>query len=254
MAKLPKKFTDRVRARLRHFQNIAVTQRTRDVSEADTVTLVKDILAEVFGYDKYAELTSEHQIRGTFCDLAVETDGAVRFLIEVKSAGSTLSEAHLRQAVNYGAHKGIEWIVLTNAVEWRFYKVKFAQPIDWDEVVRICLPDINLRSEDDLEKLFLLAREGLAADAISAFHQQSQLFNPFTVAQIAMSESVVAVVRRELRKAFPDLKIDADDVEEMLRTHVVKRELVDGDKATDAKDRLKKAAQKVQRAARKAAA
>lgn len=253
MAKLPKKFTDRVRARLKHFQTIAVTQRTRDVSEADTVTLVKDILAEVFGYDKYSELTSEHQIRGTFCDLAVETDGVIRFLIEVKSAGSTLNESHLRQAVNYGAHKGIEWIVLTNAVEWRFYRVKFAQPLDWDEVVRICLPDINQRSEDDLEKLFLLAREGLAADAISAFHQQSQLFNAFTVAQIAMSESIVNLVRRELRKAFPDLKVDAEDVEEMLRTHVIKRELVDGEKASDAKDRLKKGVQKVQRAAKKAA-
>ncbi|TAJ62276.1 type I restriction enzyme HsdR N-terminal domain-containing protein [Brevundimonas sp.] len=254
MAKLPKKFTDRVRARLRHFQTIAVAQRSRDVSEADTVTLVKDILAEVFGYDKYAELTSEHLIRGTYCDLAVQTDGVVRFLIEVKSAGSTLSEAHLRQAVNYGAHKGIEWIILTNAVEWRFFKVKFAQPIDWDEVVRICLPDINLRSEDDMEKLFLLAREGLAADAISAFHQQSQLFNPFTVAQIAMSEPVVAIIRRELRKAFPDLKIDAETIEDMVRANVIKRELVDGDKANEAKDRLKKAAQKAQRLAKKAAA
>ncbi len=252
-AKFPKKFTDRVRPRLKHFQAIAVNQKARDVSEADTVTLVKDILAEVFGYDKYTELTSEHQIRGTFCDLAVQTDGAVRYLIEVKSAGSTLSEAHLRQAVNYGAHKGIEWIILTNAIEWRFYRVKFAQPIDWDEVVRICLPDINTRSEDDLEKLFLLAREGLATDAISAFHQQTQLFNPFTVAQIAMSEPVVSTIRRELRKAFPDLKVDPEAVEELMRLHVVKRELVDGEKATEAKDRLKKAAQHAARAAKKAA-
>jgi hypothetical protein len=253
MAKLPKKFVDRVRGRLKHFQTIVVTQRARDVSEADTVTLVKDVLAEVFGYDKYAELTSEHQIRGTFCDLAVQTDGVVRFLIEVKSAGSTLNEAHLRQAVNYGAHKGIEWIVLTNAVEWRFYRVKFAQPLDWDEVVRICLPDINPRSEDDLEKLFLLAREGLAADAISAFHQQTQLFNPFTVAQVTMSESVMGAIRRELRKAFPELKVDVEDVAQLLHDHVIKRELVAGDKATEATDRLKKATQKNERAARKAA-
>ncbi|MND78121.1 hypothetical protein D3C80_698290 [compost metagenome] len=253
MAKLPKRFTDRVRSRLKHFQGIAVAQRARDVSEADTVTLVKDILAEVFGYDKYSELTSEHQIRGTFCDLAVQTDGAIRFLIEVKSAGSTLSEAHLRQAVNYGAHKGIEWIVLTNAVEWRFYRVRFAQPIGWDEVVSICLPDISTRSEDDLQKLFLLAREGLAADAISAFHQQGQLFNAFTVAQTLMSEPVVTAIRRELRRAFPELKVDPEAVEEMVRQHVVKRELVDGDKACEARDRLKKAAQKAQRAARKAA-
>ena len=120
MAKLPKKFTDRVAARLKGYQNIVVSHRTRDVSEADTVTVVKDVLADVFGYDKYAELTSEQQIRGSFCDLAVQIEGKIRFLIEVKSAGSTLSEAHLRHALNYGAHQGIEWIILTNAVEWRF--------------------------------------------------------------------------------------------------------------------------------------
>jgi hypothetical protein len=44
--------------------------KDRDVSEADTVTIVKDLLAEVFGYDKYAELTGEFAIRGTYCDLA----------------------------------------------------------------------------------------------------------------------------------------------------------------------------------------
>ncbi|MDB5437842.1 MAG: hypothetical protein JWM33_269 [Caulobacteraceae bacterium] len=143
MAKLPKKFIDRVQARLKPYQAIVVSHRTRDVSEADTVTVVKDVLADVFGYDKYAELTSEQQIRGTYCDLAVQIDGKIRFLIEVKGAGSTLSEAHLRQAVNYGAHQGIEWIILTNAVEWRFYKVTFAQPISWEEITRICLPEIN---------------------------------------------------------------------------------------------------------------
>jgi len=252
MTKLPKKFTDRVRAKLKHYQSIAETQRARDVSEADTVTLVKDILADVFGYDKYSELTSEHQIRGTFCDLAVQTEGAVRYLIEVKSAGSSLNDNHLRQAVNYGAHKGIEWIVLTNAVEWRFFKVKFAQPIDWEEVVRICLPDMNARSEDDLQKLFLLAREGLAADAITSFHQQSQLFNAFTVAQITMSEPVIGLIRRELRKAFPELKVDVEAIGDLMRSQVIKRELVDGDKAAEARDRLKKAAQRAQRAAKRA--
>jgi len=105
-----------------------------------------------------------------------------------------------------------------------------------------------------MEKLFLLAREGLAADAISAFHQQSQLFNPFTVAQIAMSEPVVALIRRELRKAFPDLKIDVETIDDMVRAQVIKRELVDGDKANEAKDRLKKAAQKAQRLAKRVAA
>ena len=74
MFKIPKKVQERFSDRIRPFQKIAEQQKAKDVSEADTVTVVKDILAEVFGYDKYQELTSEHQIKGTFCDLAVKID------------------------------------------------------------------------------------------------------------------------------------------------------------------------------------
>jgi len=251
MAKLPKKFCDRVAARLKAYQGVVVSHRSRDVSEADTVTVVKDVLADVFGYDKYTELTSEHQIRGTFCDLAIQIDGKVRFLIEVKSAGSTLSDAHLRQAVNYGAHQGIEWIILTNAVEWRFYKVNFGQPISWDEITRICLPDIAPRNQNDLEKMFLLAREGLASDAINAFHQHQQLVNQYTLGQLVQTDAVVAVLRKELRRLFPDLKIEPADLADLLVNGVLKREVVDGDKVEEAKARIKKAGQKIARAAKK---
>jgi hypothetical protein len=254
MTKLPKKFCDRVAAKLKPYQAIVVSHRSRDVSEADTVTVVKDVLADVFGYDKYAELTSEHQIRGTFCDLAVQIEGKVRFLIEVKSAGSTLSDAHLRQAVNYGAHQGIEWIVLTNAVEWRFYKVNFGQPISWDEITRICLPDLNPRHQNDLEKMFLLAREGLSGDAISAFHQHQQLVNQYTLGQLVQTDTVVAALRKELRRLFPDLKIEPADIADLLVNGVLKREVVDGDKVEDAKTRIKKAGQKIARAVKKAEA
>lgn len=253
MAKLPKRFTDRVASRLKAYQTVVLSHRSRDVSEADTVTVVKDVLADVFGYDKYTELTSEQQIRGTFCDLAVQIDGKVRFLIEVKSAGSSLSEAHIRQAVNYGAHHGIEWIILTNAVEWRFYKVSFGQPISWDEVTRLCLPDLSARNQNDLERMFLLAREGLPVDAISAFHQHQQMVNQYTVAQLLQSPPALAFLRKELRRLFPDIKVGEADLADILANSVLKREVVDGDKVEDAKTRIKKAGQRLARADKKAA-
>jgi hypothetical protein len=252
MTKVPKKFSDRVVAKLKPYQAIAISHRSRDVSEADTVTLIKDILADVFGYDKYSELTSEQQIRGTFCDLAVQIEGKIRFLIEVKSAGSTLNDNHLRQAVNYGAHQGIEWIILTNAVEWRFYKVTFSQPISYDEITRFCLPDLNPRSIDDLSKMFLLAREGLPIDAISAFHQHQQIANQYVIGQILLSDPVVATVRREMRRLFPELRIEPEAISDLLVNGVIKREVVEGDKAQDAKQRIKKVSQKLDRAAKKA--
>ncbi|WP_281405290.1 hypothetical protein [Mesorhizobium sp. 8] len=44
MTKLPKKFVERITADLKKYQKIAAAQQKADVAEADTVTLVKDIL------------------------------------------------------------------------------------------------------------------------------------------------------------------------------------------------------------------
>lgn len=253
MAKFPKKFTDRISSRLKHFQNVATTQRSRDVSEADTVTVVKDILAEVFGYDKYAELTSEHQIKGTFCDLAIKLDGKLRYLIEVKSAGLDLKDSHITQAINYGANQGIEWIILTNAVDWRVYKVIFGQPVMHEEVTSFVLTNLSASREDDLETLFIIARDGIASDAISGFHQRVMLLNRFTIAQIVLSDTIVQSIRRDLRRMFPDLKVEGEHIQQILANDVLKREVIDGEKAKDAATRVRKAQQKIARAVAKSA-
>ena len=56
---VPKKVADRLVAGIKHYQPILNAAKARDVGEADTVTIVKDMLADVFGYDKYSEVTSE---------------------------------------------------------------------------------------------------------------------------------------------------------------------------------------------------
>lgn len=251
MSKLPKKFVERVQARLKSFQTVANAQRERDVSEADTVTVVKDILADLLGYDKYQELTSEQQIRGTFCDLAVRLEGKIRFLIEVKAAGSELNASHLRQAINYGANQGIEWVILTNAVEWRVHRIKFGQPIEHEEVTAFKLAELSVRKEDDLGKLFLLAREGQASDAMNAYHQNALVLNRFVIAQLLLTDSVNSSIRKELRRLFPDVKAEANSVLDILSHEVLKRDVIEGDKVDDAKAKIKKAEQKIARSAAK---
>lgn len=247
MLKIPKKVLDRFSNNLKAFQSVALSHKTRDVSEADTVTLVKDVLADVFGYDKYAELTSEQQIRGTFCDLAVKIDDKIKYLIEVKAAAIELNESHLRQAVNYGANQGIEWIVLTNAVEWRLYRIKFAQPIDFEEVSSFVLTNINPKSEEDQKKLFLLCREGISSDAMGVYHQHTQLLNKFMIAQLVSAEPVIAVIRRELKKLFPELKVEAEQISDIVVNEVLKREVIEGEKVKEAQQKIKKAASKLSR-------
>ena len=126
---IPNRARERIVAGLKRLVPIVAQQKARDVSEADTVTLAKDLLSEVMGYDKYAELTSEHAIRGTYCDLAVKIDDKLSMLIEVKAAGSELDDRHVKQAIDYAANAGLEWVALTNATVWRLYRDIFAKPI-----------------------------------------------------------------------------------------------------------------------------
>jgi len=255
LAKLPKKFVDRVSTNLRKYQKIAAAQQKADVAEANTVTLVKDILADVLGHDKWEELTGEHQIKATFCDVAIKIGGQLRLLIEVKSAGTSLSDGHLQQVINYGAHQGIHWLILTNAVEWRLVKIVVANQISHEEVARIPFLELNPRKPDDLDRLYLLAREGLTTDAMDQFHQQAQLFSPYTVSAIARSEPVANSIRREIRRLFPEVKVELADILGMLEDHVLKRETLEGERAKEAASRIKKANSRIARQkARKEAA
>ena len=57
-------------------------------------------------------------------------DGTLQALIEVKAIGMDLKAAHVKQAVDYAANKGVDWVLLTNGVSWRVYHIVFAKPID----------------------------------------------------------------------------------------------------------------------------
>lgn len=252
MVKVPKRFSKNFLANLKKYQTVIKNHRKKDVSEADTVTVIKDILADVFGYDKFYELTSEQQIRGTFCDLAIKIDSKVRLLIEIKAAGLDLNDHHLRQSVNYGAHEGIDWVVLTNASEWRLYKIKFGKPIDHELVSQFNLLESDFRNEECLQKAYLLAREGMVSDAMTIFHQRLQMFNKFTIAQLVMSEGVLGAVRKELKKTFPTLKVDMQIISDLMANEILKRELVEGEGVHEAQARIKKAKKKQSRLNEKA--
>ena len=63
MFRIPKKVEERFKVQGRKYQKILQEALKRDLNESDTVTLIIDILADVFGWDKYLDLTCEKAIR-----------------------------------------------------------------------------------------------------------------------------------------------------------------------------------------------
>src|SRR5688500_6796613 len=161
MAAVPKRVAERLTAGLKRYQPVLDSAKSRDVNESDTSMIVSDMLADVFGYDKYNEITRELCVRGTYCDLAVRIDQKFQFLIEVKAIGVELKEQHVKQGVDYAANQGIEWVALTNGVHWKVFRVSFGKPIDKELVVDLDLASLSGKNEDDVAKLFLLSRESI---------------------------------------------------------------------------------------------
>lgn len=255
MAAIPKKVAERIVAGLKRFQSILASAKARDVGESDTVTIITDMLAEIFGYDKYSEITSEYAIRGTYCDLAIKLEGTLQTLIEVKAIGIDLKDAHVKQAVDYAANQGVDWVLLTNGITWRVYRIVFAKPIDHELVIDIDFCALNSRTASDVELLYLWCKEGWQRSVLGDFHTQKQALSRFFIGAMILTPPVLDVIRRELRRVSPDVKIESEQIRNVLAAEVIKREVMEGEKADEARKKITKAANKAMKAstAKKAA-
>lgn len=244
MITIPAKAKDRLIAGIKKFQPVVNMAYDKDINESDTVTIVSDILSDVFGYDKYTEITSEYAIKKTFCDLAVKIDGKPRLLLEVKAAGLDLKEQHIRQAVDYGSNAGLEWVILTNGVKWKVYTIIFAKPVNAELVYEFDFRDLSPKKQHDLEMLFYLSRESVCKDnksALNEYYMQQQIVNRFTIGQIILSDTVLDAVRKNLRKMSSDVKVSNEEIKKIIVEEMLKREILDDEKASDAKKRVTKA-------------
>ena len=241
MIKVPKKVHDRIIKALRKYQGILVSAKDRDVNEADTVKIVAGILTDVLGWDRWDEITSEYKVRSQYVDLATKAENIVHFLIEVKAIGLDLKEWHLKQVVHYAADLGTEWVILTSGHTWEAHKVLFEKPIKHQKVFSLNLMEVNPMDKSVIEKLFLISREGITKSAISTYQRERKAANRFSVAAVLQTEPLLKAMRRELKRANTDAKIDLEDLRKKLTLDVLKRDVVDSEET-------KKALRKIQRA------
>jgi hypothetical protein len=84
--------------------------------------------------------------------------------------------------------------------------------------------------------------------ALPAYQTQQEATNRFFLAAIIQSDAVVDFVRKELRRFAPEVKVLSEDIKANLINNVLKREVVEGDKATEARKRIHKMTAKLEKA------
>lgn len=244
MATIPVKVKNRLTEGVKRFKPIVTKAVDKDVNESDTVAIIMDILSEVFGYDKYSEITSEFAIKKTYCDLALKIDGKPMVLLEAKAAGLNLKEQHIKQAVDYGSNSGIEWVILTNSVIWKVYRIIFGKPVVSELVYEFDFTKVNTRNENDLELLFYLTKEAMSKTgkaSLDEFHLHKQVVNKFVVAQALLSDPVLDAIRKTIKKVSPDAKGTNEEIYRIINDEIIKRDVLDDEKAKSAKKMIAKA-------------
>lgn len=210
---------ERVKTAIRRFSKPLADLVARDANEGDTRLLVTDFLCEGLGYDKYENLTTEYEVRGDFADYGVRIDQQLIAFIEVKRCTTKLTTRHLRQVEMYAVNEGIEWLILTNAVNWQVYHLTGGLPV----VIDLAL-DVNLLGDETVTQkagqLFYITREALKRRQIDELWKAKRATAPPSLAKVMLSPSVTDSIRKELRRSTGQ-NVDTGDIARLLKETVI---------------------------------
>jgi len=240
MSSIPTKVASRLAEGIKKFQPIVEMAKARDINESDTVVLMIDILSHVFGFDRYTDITTEHAIKGTYCDLALKIEGKLKLLIEVKAIGIDLKDPHAKQAIDYAANEGLEWVILSNAIHWKVFKVVLNKSIQPILICDIDFLGLKYRTQEDIEKMFVFTKEAINRSSLDQFYSQKQATSKFILGNLIYTESILNSIKKELRQIFPDIKVQTDEIKKVLLDEVIKREIIEGDDSETAKRKIMK--------------
>jgi hypothetical protein len=202
-------------AKLRKFADVFRAARERNDNESNTVMILIKFFEEVFGYDPLAgEITKEIPVKERFCDFAIvlgakteEGKPKPEFLVEAKAAGvKNLNEKHIAQAYGYASRAPVNWVLLTNGLEWQLYHLAFDQKsgITPDLVFELdYLADLETDPEFLWDKLSVLAKSNVRAKGLETYYELTQLLSPSTIVNTLLGEEVLMKIRQELNRKAP---------------------------------------------------
>lgn len=213
---------ERVKVGIKRFSKPLADLVARDANEGDTRLLVTDFICDALGYDKYADLTTEYLVKGEFADYGVRIDKQLIAFIEVKRVATKLDIKHLRQVEMYAVNEGIEWVILTNAEEWKVYHITGGLPVSIDIAL-----DVHLLGEETLQQktnlLFYLTRESLKKRQIDELWKTKRDLSPKSLAKVVTSPTVLLAIQKELKRQTGQ-NADVAEINRLLKTTVLRAE------------------------------
>jgi predicted type IV restriction endonuclease len=201
-------------AKLKKFAQVFKDARDRNANESDTVMYLIEFFKEVLEYDPLAgEISKEVAVKDRYCDFGIRLNNQIKFLVEAKAAGiKSLNPKHIEQAGNYASRAAINWVLLTNGLEWQFYHLSFANGIEHDLVFTLQFVD-EIEAHPDLvwDILSVLSKGNIKDGSLETYYEQRQLLSPKTITTVILGEEVLMKIRQELNRKAPS-RLEMKDV------------------------------------------
>jgi predicted type IV restriction endonuclease len=216
---------ERIKTAIRRYASPLQQMLDRDANEGDTRLFVTDFLCEALGFDKFNDLTTEYRVKGDFADYGIRMDKQLVAFIEVKRITTKLDSRHLKQVEMYAVNEGVEWVILTNGINWKVYHITGGLPMIIDIVLDVSLlGDESPQKKSD--KLFYITKEALKHDQIDELWKAQRATSPKAFANAILAPSVVDALQREIKRQTQH-RIDADEVIRLLKSTILRPECLE---------------------------
>jgi len=227
MPRIAKKTAERISAGIKNYQPILKKALQRDVNKSDTCIIVVDMLNEILGYDKYKEVTNEFFIGNTFCDIAVKIEETLSLLIEVKAIGFPLKKEHIGKVRSFARKKGIKYTLLTNGIEWLLFETDMNKKRQSSAALKIDFFELKNDSKPDIEKLYTISKDGIKKSFLRDYKEKQDTLNRYVIGAVMLSENFSDLLKKELRKLSSYHDFDDNEIRDILKREVIKREIID---------------------------
>lgn len=157
----------RLEKNLAKIQNLLSVARTNGfLSKNGVLSYVKDVLSEIFGYQKN-EIISD--LNTDFFDIALTIDEKIVYMIKCFPSDVNLGRIYgfynpSEEEIKYCAANKINWIIFTNGIKWYTLAISFnknGHNKEYHPYYSVDILSVSYTSEYDIESIAIIAKEGV---------------------------------------------------------------------------------------------
>lgn len=189
--------------------------RDKKINESNTRMILDKIFIEILGYGM-SEVKAEQEIQGRWADYVLAVNDVDVLVVEVKKAGMPLKSKQVFQATSYGAYSGIEWVLLTNLVEWQVYHIAVQNKVESSLVFSV---DLSTGiTQQDAASLVLISHYGMSRRTlIEKEYLQANALSESSIVSSIMTEDVIVKIR-QIIKRDKGVSLSNEQVKEVLES------------------------------------